>query len=41
MKREFECPEIQLTQFSVEDVITLSNAGAGDGEKGPWGDLAG
>lgn len=33
--KKFENPEIQVEEFCVEDVITTSNGGGGNGTVGP------
>lgn len=37
MKKEFEFPEINVTVFNVEDVITTSGEGTGDEGEFPIG----
>lgn len=42
MKANFEAPELELSCFSVEDVITasgLTNGGAGGNDKTGWDQL--
>ena len=47
MKNLFENPQLQLVEFSVEDIVTASAGGgltgsdAGDGDQGSFGDLFG
>jgi len=36
MKKEFETPEINVMKFNVEDVITASAGGEGEGGEGEF-----
>lgn len=39
MKKSYEKPIIEIEEFEVEDIATLSIAGNGTGDELLWGDI--
>ncbi len=41
MKKEYEKPEIEITEFETEDIMasTLIDGGSGTGDEFGWGDI--
>lgn len=36
MKKRYDTPHVEVVQFELEDVLTASGIGSGDGIADPW-----